>query len=237
MELQLPEKAPQTREEALEVFRIMDRTPQGYPLEREITAYSERFILPQGVEWWKFFPLPIGLLPTPIWMGPPVPWALWEMIGPTQKPIKDMVMNLLPFKIPEAHFYLFGTRIEGTYEAELNNIGEVLVQATGGITKFLDAVKRETGEIWNLIRGQAQRTKQVRPKERAIITFTFRIEGFWDSIRALWSYFWTRNIDVNWSADIHVPGYETEEYIVRDFDKRFEGKARLPVEELHKHWW
>jgi hypothetical protein len=235
-ELILPQKQPTTEEGALEVIRIMERTPQGTPGRLRIYDYRENFILPQGVEWWKFIPLPIGLLPAPIWVGaPPIPWALWEMVGPSEKPIKGIIAKLLPKRIPEAHMYVIGTRIEGTYEGELNNIGEVMINPMGTIRKWLYAVKREAAKTWDLLRGETKPNEQTPPQETSTFTFNFRVTGLWDTLCELWQYLWTRTIDVDWSADVHFTGYETDDYIVPDYDKHFEGKASLPIETLHWH--
>lgn len=236
--LELPSKAPQTKEEALEISQIMGRTPQGIPGLLQITDYKERFILPQSVEWWKFFPLPIGLLPAPIWLGaPPIPWALWEMVGPTQKPIKGIIARLLPKRIPEAHMYVIGTHIEGVYETELSNLGEAMINPLGTVREWLYAVKRETAKIWDLLRGEAKGNEQTPPKQVSTLTFKFTVMGFWSVLTELWQYLWTRTIDVDWSADVHIPGYETEDYITPDYDKHFEGKASLPIEALQWHAW
>lgn len=235
--LELPKKAPQTKEEALEIIRIMERTPQSVPGALQITDYKEQFILPQNVEWWKFIPLPIGLLPTPIWIGPPIPWFLWEMLGPAQKPIKSIVARLLPKRIPEAHMYVIGTHIEGTYETELNNLGEVMINPLGTVREWLYVVKRETMKTWDLLRGEAKSNEQTPPKQASTLTFKFTVTGFWSVLNELWQYLWTRTIDVNWSADVHIPGYETEEYITPDYDKHFEGKAALPIATLNWHAW
>lgn len=209
----LPAQPPQTEEEALAIIAELNRIPLPPKGERFISEYFVQDIPP--LLWLIFWPI---LLPI---------WLIGQFGA---KPLKSMVMRLLPFSIPKVDVYVFARRMEGRYRIELNNIGEVLIRP-GLIRKWLEVLRHE------LLHGQQRSNDTIAPGDTSYVEFTFTVEGFWNVIRELWDHFWTRSIDVDTTAEVHIAGYETEDYRVEDYNKSFKVKATLPVDELDWHAW
>lgn len=224
----LPEKAPQTEQEALEICSQLDSLTQPAPSPRQIRSYQVRSTLtPRTLA--PFFPCE----------GPPLP-RFTQLDWPQEVQtnirilkgkgvVKHMLARFLPVRIPKVDVYVLKAKMTGLYTGELDNIGEVLL-AAGDMGNWLKV------KAYELLNGIKSGSPSVDQGQKLEYQLSFEISG-WDTVKELWDYMWSRSIDVAMQADIHVDGYETNEYTVDAYDQHFDVSATLPVDEMSWHAW
>ena len=224
----LPNRAPATEAEVQQLFHELSLAPVNVPGKLEIISYREREILSLRSAA-PFFPC--EGLPAPRFSGLAWPLEIQTQIraGKGKLPIKYMMAKLSPVRIPQVDVYVLARRMTGTFEGEVQNIGEVVL-AMSNLANWLRA------KAFELLRGARASTPAMEPARALKYTVGFELEG-WDMIKELWNYMWTRTIAVTLNVEVNIPGYETPEYSVDPFYKRFDVEATLPVEDMNWHVW
>lgn len=224
----LPEKQPKTQAEAEEIVQSINLLPQQEPGERKINSYREDEVISIRNLAPNF---PCEGLPLPRFTG-----ARWNQetqdkfrIMKGKSIVKHMLARFLPVSIPLVDVYVLKAKMTGTHTSTLENVGEVLL-ATGSLQNWLKV------KSYELLDGFRSGSSPVQPGRALQLTFTFEKSG-WDAVKELWNYMWSRSIEVDIKANVHVDGYETADYSVDAYDKVFTVNATLPVDKMNWHAW
>lgn len=233
----LPERAPTTSEEAATIAAQLDSaTTTENPGPAEIL----RKVVQPNLTLGGLRPqLPCEGLPIPFGLGLRWPNAVRDPIytqSKKGKPHRQMEMDYLPDSLPEVRVYVLKRRMEGNYKSVFKNISsEIDCPGSDQIQSTLDTIESDAQA--KLIDAAQTTLSAVAKSEARDILLDFFFEGTWALIKAIWEYLTTKKITVRLEVPTRIPGFETDEYIVDEFNRTFGVEAKIPVENIRWYAW
>lgn len=152
------------------------------------------------------------------------------------KPHKKMEMDYLPDTIPRIDVYVLSKKVEGDFSALLKNLSsEVEIPGEGDIRNTMNAAENEFKE--RLMDAVKQANDRIPVKETAkyLLKQGILYKGAWDLIKKLYDLLVRKKIKVHLEAPTRIAGFETEKFIVDDFEKQFTIDATVKVEKVRWH--
>lgn len=178
--------------------------------------------------------------------GPPVAFGLglrWPnavrdpiyIYSKKGKPHRQMELDYLPDSLPKVDVYVLKRRMEFDFLAKLKNLSAEIDIPEGQLKSTMDTIESDAQA--RLIDAM-EKTSEAIPKD-AVRDFLLHaaFEGTWALIKAIWEYLTTKKITVRLAVPIKLLGYETDEYIVDEFNKDFAVDVKLPVDQIKWHVW
>lgn len=178
--------------------------------------------------------------PLPRFMAPPWPDSIRAplyTILKGKKPHKQMALDNVPDCIPDMHCYVLARKLEGDYRAALYNLSSEVSIPSGELQTTMDTAEENLRE--RLIDSVKQANDAIPASEAVwfVLSKGILYQGAWSVIKALWDLLVNKKIKVHLEIPTRIPGYETDEYIVDDFEKSYSIEAEVKVENLHWHPW